>query len=78
MRARWIWLVILNVNPIYSAPVDLEFADAFNKAKVVAHLGSHYDETGAACRTGIFLRRTSSSRGRMRARTTARFRSCSR
>jgi molybdopterin-containing oxidoreductase family iron-sulfur binding subunit len=38
-------LVILNANPIYSAPVDLGFANAFNKAKVVAHLGSHYDET---------------------------------
>jgi molybdopterin-containing oxidoreductase family iron-sulfur binding subunit len=40
------WLVILNANPIYSAPADLEFAAAFNKAKTVAHLGSHYDETG--------------------------------
>ncbi|HEY1986287.1 MAG TPA: TAT-variant-translocated molybdopterin oxidoreductase [Terracidiphilus sp.] len=40
------WLVILNSNPIYSAPADLDFADAFNKAKVVAHLGSHQDETG--------------------------------
>jgi molybdopterin-containing oxidoreductase family iron-sulfur binding subunit len=40
------WLVILNANPIYSAPADLEFATAFNKAKIVAHLGSHYDETG--------------------------------
>jgi MoCo/4Fe-4S cofactor protein with predicted Tat translocation signal len=40
------WLVILNSNPVYSAPVDLGFPDAFTKAKVVAHLGSHYDETG--------------------------------
>ncbi len=40
------WLVILNVNPIYSAPADLDFPDAFNKAKIVAHLGSHLDETG--------------------------------
>jgi molybdopterin-containing oxidoreductase family iron-sulfur binding subunit len=40
------WLVILNVNPIYSAPADLDFGTAFNKANVVAHLGSHYDETG--------------------------------
>ncbi len=40
------WLVILNANPIYAAPVDLEFASAFDKAKVVAHLGSHLDETG--------------------------------
>ena len=40
------WLVILNANPIYDAPADLRFADAFNKANVVAHLGAHYDETG--------------------------------
>ncbi|MGA2832418.1 MAG: TAT-variant-translocated molybdopterin oxidoreductase [Terracidiphilus sp.] len=39
-------LVILNANPIYHAPADLNFADAFNKADVVAHLGSHLDETG--------------------------------
>jgi MoCo/4Fe-4S cofactor protein with predicted Tat translocation signal len=40
------WLVILNANPIYDAPADLDFGDAFNKAKIVAHLGSHKDETG--------------------------------
>jgi molybdopterin-containing oxidoreductase family iron-sulfur binding subunit len=40
------WLVILNANPIYSAPADLEFTTAFQNAKTVAHLGSHYDETG--------------------------------
>jgi MoCo/4Fe-4S cofactor protein with predicted Tat translocation signal len=40
------WLVILNANPIYSAPADLYFATAFDKAKTVAHLGSHLDETG--------------------------------
>ena len=40
------WLVILNANPIYDAPFDLDFASAFNKANIVAHLGSHVDETG--------------------------------
>ena len=41
------WLVILNANPVYSTPVDLGFNDnLLGKAKVVAHLGSHYDETG--------------------------------
>ena len=40
------WLVILNANPIYDAPADLDFASAFNKANIVAHLGSHVDETG--------------------------------
>ena len=40
------WLVILNANPIYNAPADLKFGDAFNKVETVAHLGSHVDETG--------------------------------
>ena len=40
------WLVVLNANPFYDAPADLEFATAFNKANIVAHLGSHYNETG--------------------------------
>jgi molybdopterin-containing oxidoreductase family iron-sulfur binding subunit len=40
------WLVILNANPIYTAPADLNFAAAFDKAKTVAHLGAHLDETG--------------------------------
>ena len=40
------WLVILNANPIYSAPADLSFADAFNKVGTVVHLGSHRNETG--------------------------------
>jgi molybdopterin-containing oxidoreductase family iron-sulfur binding subunit len=47
MRAGKVdWLVILNGNPIYDAPVDLGFADAFGKVNTVAHLGSHVDETG--------------------------------
>jgi MoCo/4Fe-4S cofactor protein with predicted Tat translocation signal len=40
------WLVILGVNPIYSAPSDLSFQDAFAKVPVTVHLGSHVDETG--------------------------------
>jgi molybdopterin-containing oxidoreductase family iron-sulfur binding subunit len=40
------WLVILNSNPIYTAPADLEFAAAFDKANIVAHLGAHLNETG--------------------------------
>ena len=41
------WLVILNANPVYSAPADLGFNEnLLGKAKIVAHLGSHYDETG--------------------------------
>jgi MoCo/4Fe-4S cofactor protein with predicted Tat translocation signal len=40
------WLVILNSNPIYSAPADLDFASAFNQAKIVAHLDANLNETG--------------------------------
>ena len=40
------WLVILNANPVYSAPANLEFATMLEKAKMTAHLGSHLDETG--------------------------------
>ncbi|HEX5236621.1 MAG TPA: TAT-variant-translocated molybdopterin oxidoreductase [Silvibacterium sp.] len=40
------WLVILNANPIYSAPADLEFADAFNKVGTVVHFDNHRNETG--------------------------------
>jgi MoCo/4Fe-4S cofactor protein with predicted Tat translocation signal len=41
------WLVMLGVNPIYSAPSDLNFLDAFNKVPNTVHLGNHVDETGA-------------------------------
>jgi MoCo/4Fe-4S cofactor protein with predicted Tat translocation signal len=41
------WLVMLGVNPIYSAPADLNFEAAFNKVPMTVHLGSHVDETGA-------------------------------
>ena len=40
------WLIALNANPVYNAPADLNFATAFEKAKLTAHLGSHLDETG--------------------------------
>ena len=41
------WLVILGVNPIYTAPSDLQFPTAFAKVPVTVQLGSHVDETGA-------------------------------
>jgi MoCo/4Fe-4S cofactor protein with predicted Tat translocation signal len=40
------WLVVLNQNPFYTAPVDLEFAQAFTKVPNSAHLGQYWDETG--------------------------------
>ncbi len=39
------WLVMLGVNPVYTAPRDLEFKAALDKVKVTAHLGMLYDET---------------------------------
>ena len=40
------WLLILNSNPVYDAPADLEFKAALSKAKTSVHLGSHIGETG--------------------------------
>ncbi len=39
------WLLILDANPVYAAPVDLKFAEALGKVPTSAHLGSHVDET---------------------------------
>jgi len=41
------WLVMMGVNPLYNAPVDLEFAAAFAKVPTTVHLGAFEDETGA-------------------------------
>jgi MoCo/4Fe-4S cofactor protein with predicted Tat translocation signal len=47
MRAGKVqWLVVLGVNPIYSAPWDLGFRDAFANVPVTVQLASHVDETG--------------------------------
>jgi MoCo/4Fe-4S cofactor protein with predicted Tat translocation signal len=40
------WLLILNANPVYTAPVDLHFEEALGKVKTSVHLGSHLNETG--------------------------------
>ncbi len=39
------WLLILNANPVYTAPVDLHFEEALSQVKMTAHLGSHFNET---------------------------------
>lgn len=39
-------LVVLNTNPVYSAPKDLQFEAALNKVHTLVHLGLHSDETG--------------------------------
>jgi len=40
------WLVILNSNPVYATPADLDFESALSLVGTVVHLGSHLDETG--------------------------------
>ncbi len=39
-------LVMLGVNPVYTAPADLPFAEALGRVETTVHLGSHLDETG--------------------------------
>ncbi len=43
------FLVILGVNPVYSAPADLNFASAIQKAKTRVYSGQLSDETGRVC-----------------------------
>src|SRR5262249_50561454 len=40
---------ILGVNPVYSAPADVNFVDALARVGLKVHLGSHLDETGVLC-----------------------------
>ena len=43
------FLVILGVNPVYSAPADLSFSSAIVKAKTRVYWGLLNDETGRVC-----------------------------
>jgi molybdopterin-containing oxidoreductase family iron-sulfur binding subunit len=42
-------LLILQGNPVYTAPADLEFAKALDKVPLRVHLGAHVDETAERC-----------------------------
>jgi MoCo/4Fe-4S cofactor protein with predicted Tat translocation signal len=42
-------LVILGGNPVYTAPVDLQLADALSKVPFRVHLSLYDDETSALC-----------------------------
>lgn len=42
-------LYISNSNPVYTAPVDLKFADKLAKAKIKIHLSAYEDETSKLC-----------------------------
>ena len=41
------WLVMLGVNPVYTAPADMNFEDLVNAVPVTVHLGMQRDETGS-------------------------------
>ncbi len=43
-------LVILGGNPVYNAPVDLEFKSALDNIETSFHLSLYQDETSQACR----------------------------
>ncbi len=40
------FLVMLGVNPVYTAPADMDFLALINRIPVTAHLGNLVDETG--------------------------------
>jgi len=43
-------LLIIDSNPVYDAPVDLEFASALERVRLSVHHGLYVDETAHACR----------------------------
>ncbi|GIX07979.1 MAG: hypothetical protein KatS3mg115_2382 [Candidatus Poribacteria bacterium] len=42
-------LVVLDSNPVYTAPQDVGFAEALARAKLSVHMGLYLDETGSRC-----------------------------
>jgi molybdopterin-containing oxidoreductase family iron-sulfur binding subunit len=42
-------LLVLNTNPVYDAPQDFGFLDAFNKVALRVHLGLYQDESAKYC-----------------------------
>ncbi len=50
MRAGQVELVVfVDVNPVYDAPADLEFAQALDKVRTSVHHGLYQDETAGRC-----------------------------
>ncbi|MPY91195.1 MAG: 4Fe-4S dicluster domain-containing protein [Luteitalea sp.] len=43
-------LVIMGVNPVYTAPADLEFGERLKKVPLAVHVGLFEDETAPYCR----------------------------
>ena len=42
-------LVVFGANPVYSAPVDFNFAEQFDKVPLRVHVGLYQDETARLC-----------------------------
>ncbi|HEY0867670.1 MAG TPA: 4Fe-4S dicluster domain-containing protein, partial [Fimbriimonas sp.] len=42
-------LLMIDTNPVYTAPADLAFAEALQKARIKIHAGQIQDETSALC-----------------------------
>src|SRR5438045_5702112 len=42
-------LVVLDANPVFTAPADLAFTENFLKIKMRIHLGTYNDETAELC-----------------------------
>ena len=60
-------LFMLNVNPVYSAPADLEFREAVMKVPLRVHLGLYADETAAVSHWHLPLAHDLESWGDLRA-----------
>jgi MoCo/4Fe-4S cofactor protein with predicted Tat translocation signal len=46
-------LVMLGVNPVYTAPHDFDFTSKLKKVSNLVHVSSHYDETSEYCQWHI-------------------------
>ncbi len=42
-------LLVIDTNPVYTAPADMRFADRLSKVRLRVDLGLHADETAALC-----------------------------
>jgi len=60
-------LLILGGNPVYTAPVDLDFARRVQTTRLTAHLSMQEDETSAACKWHLPAAHTLESWGDARA-----------
>jgi molybdopterin-containing oxidoreductase family iron-sulfur binding subunit len=47
------FLLILGANPVYNAPVDMNFGQVLTSVAFSVHQGLHYDETGNVCQWHI-------------------------